>query len=831
MSTIALENPRLREYIKKTLKVERYGEPFATLLVEVFIREQQVLDLTPEEFNEDLHNFSRKVYKIGFEKMPEIKTAEIKGYYDNGKIALAEKYKNGIYSDEDAKEFFEIFSHECLHGMQITPKNGNNDYNRASGYDKTLRKERQSRCEIGTELIAYKITYNRDNYDFKANNTIEDASGYTEELFVIPLIASAFGLTEKEVLKYIVRSREQLLNALDKNIGDLKKTTEFWDKIEENLEYIHSMHYPDEQQIYFKSRFDEERQKAVTEKVLKIAQVSQDIFVTRIKQTPLDFDKDIGIQYKNDYTKMVNTIFSEFKNFEWIFERDSDYLFKQVTDMSEKFQYIKKSVSVFYQIAKDKSNGYLQNASFLVNAVRSENFKSCIDFGIKIDDFSYLSEITRADAKFQERAIHEDYNDFMEWDNREIFRVLMPNRNLGDKPVYEKSKMDAWNLESMNSEEGVKRKSVLRFVLIKNKNNLQIESRNFLFKYLQTPVAELRPLLYDISNGSGNRNKFIKYFSQESDKEFLAKFMAEKYVDKIYDFEEEKRRKVASPKDKQMQELLLSTIKTKGKEGSILALAKALINDDYQDFETEEARKNLSIIGIKGIYDTISEPMFQELLEIRDINPEKIQVFRSAISQIDSKYPGTVPDRIGKMIEVYRKEGKINHKLLSNGKNSKLAKSLNSRQDLEDMIGIMCNDFSNLVESRESMKNSSNDLVQFLSKIVTTRNSDNFRENMIKVILDNDSSGFNKPEYTEFFEGTDLTDMLGLLSSVTVQKSNYINKINEMNRDKTSEFKVLPELLGKISSSLGFSMLQRITYDLSNAKMTLKERKNNNERE
>lgn len=827
MSTIALENPRLREYIKKTLKVERYGEPFATLLVEVFIREQQLLDLTPKEFNEDLRNFSRFVSEFSYDKLKD----DLFGYIDNkGRIALDERFNVPISDELSAKKYFVTFSHECLHGMQIYYKKGFYNYNRAGGYDNTLKNRKHSLYEVGTEVIAAKMTYDTDIYDFQRNRKSK-GDGYPDELFAIPLIASAFGLPEKEVLKYIVRPREQLIKALDKNIGDLKKTTEFLDKIEENLEYIHYIGYPDESQLYFKTMFEEEKQRAVTEKFLKLTQVSQEVFITRIKQTPLDLDKNSVAQYKNDIKKMVDTIFDELRDYETMFGKDSDYLFKQVTDMSEKFQYMKKSISVFAQIINDRTNGYMHDAPLLVNAVRNEDFKTCEDFGIKMDYFDCIKEITRADARFQERAIHEDHKDFRMWDNRIIFKALMPNRDFVDKQAYEKSSMDAWNLESMNSEEGEKKKAVLRFVLIKNKNDLQIDSRNFLFKYLQTPVTELRPLLYDISNSNGNRNKFIKYFSQESDKEFLAKFMAEKYVDKIYDFEEGKTRKIASPKDKQMQELLLSTIKTKGKEGSILALAKALINDDYQDFETEEARKNLSIIGIKGIYDTISEPMFQELLENRKLNAKKVQTFRSVVSQTDSKYPGTVPDRISKVVEIYKKEGKVKHKLFSSNKKDKFAKNFNSRQDLEDMIGLMCNDFSELVESKESVKNSSNDLVQFLSQIVTTRNSDNFRENMIKVILDNDLSGFNKPEYTEFFEGTDLTDMLEVLSSVTVQKSNYISKINEMNRDDTSKFKVLPELLGKISSRLGFSMFQKVTNNLVDAKNNLKEKENNNERE
>ena len=44
MSTINLNNPRLRKYIREVLEINRYTEPFATLIEEVFVREQYVLE-------------------------------------------------------------------------------------------------------------------------------------------------------------------------------------------------------------------------------------------------------------------------------------------------------------------------------------------------------------------------------------------------------------------------------------------------------------------------------------------------------------------------------------------------------------------------------------------------------------------------------------------------------------------------------------------------------------------------------------------------------------------------------------------------------------------
>ena len=55
MSEINLKNPKLRNYIRGALNTNKFGEPFATLLEEVFLREVYVLDLSPEELLEDIN--------------------------------------------------------------------------------------------------------------------------------------------------------------------------------------------------------------------------------------------------------------------------------------------------------------------------------------------------------------------------------------------------------------------------------------------------------------------------------------------------------------------------------------------------------------------------------------------------------------------------------------------------------------------------------------------------------------------------------------------------------------------------------------------------------
>jgi len=69
MSVISDNNTRLRRYIKNMIQAERFCEPYATLIIEVFVREQHILELTPEEFVEDLMNFKNTTYRFRYDKM------------------------------------------------------------------------------------------------------------------------------------------------------------------------------------------------------------------------------------------------------------------------------------------------------------------------------------------------------------------------------------------------------------------------------------------------------------------------------------------------------------------------------------------------------------------------------------------------------------------------------------------------------------------------------------------------------------------------------------------------------------------------------------------
>ena len=279
---ISLNNQRLRNFIKMQLGLPRYGEPFDTLVEETFVREQHVLGLSPNEFKEDLANFRNAIHKFSYTNNLDSNTMgcaipsrkEIQFNYNYWQNAM-----NRMPMDKYCEAFFETFAHECLHGMQ-TLQNGNN---RAGGYNREVENRAHALYEIGTQGTAAKMARNRSFQDFDSNSVLT-GDGYSDEIFAIPLIASTFGVTEQEVLKYSVRERSKLIDVLNKNIGDRDKTAELLDKMEVQLEYLHSVNYPDSSQKKFINLSNDRRREMSSIAMENIAKLSLEAFTVRIKK-------------------------------------------------------------------------------------------------------------------------------------------------------------------------------------------------------------------------------------------------------------------------------------------------------------------------------------------------------------------------------------------------------------------------------------------------------------------------------------------------------------------------------------------------------------------
>lgn len=814
MSTINLNNPRLRKYIREVLEINRYTEPFATLIEEVFVREQYVLELNPAEFYEDLLNFKNSVQNIKFERC----SPEYAGFFSPSKREIVLNYDylqksiNNNPMDIYCKEFFETFAHECLHGMQ-------QDYrlkqNRAEGYNRNIQNRSHAIYEICTQGIAAKMTHNRHRAELQ-HNLILSGDGYSDEIFAVPLIAATFGISERDVLKYGVRSREELINALDKNIGNQEKTTELVNKIEFQLEYLHSIRYPDKNQLDFINLSEQEKKRQSTEVMFNLIKICQESLATRIAHTPLDFDKNIAIQYKYDQKKIMDTLKQEIEKYSYNFEKDYNE-FLIATEFSSNGTYITEAMNVFNQIAKN-NKGLMNYAPSLVNAVRTGNFEYCQQMGVDLMANKTFSIVNSA-SNFHEEKAHEDYNDFNNWDNKKIFEIIYYGRQIEGNPVTNKNRLNAW--QTVYTPLGYQKMDDLRITLMANKGKYGVESRQYLLDFLNTPEQEMGELYTKFTRTGNARSCFARSFRTDGDKEFLAKLIAEKYIDKSFSLNGTQK-KLNTDTEKEVQRLFLPTIQKYGRKQLVQSIANLLVNDNYQSISNEECRTTLAIYGKKVIFDTISQPLLDEMLNKRRIIPEKKSALQRAIYATEKVHPGTSSIRIAELIRIYKQTGKINSCLFSRAERKEVERNFNSQRDMEDLIGIICDTYSrnNTKEINNEQPNGNNNM---LNSIIQSSGPDYFRENMIRVILYNDYSGFTNEEHINYIGSIPHTRLIENIAPSYIQSAVLTQaNIKSLNLDEKG---VRPEDIKPILRKQRLSKIKMILNGLVKRKDSKKSRK------
>lgn len=803
MANINLKNPNLRKIIREHLNLKQFDEPFQTLIEEAFLRENYVLDLTPEELLEDMNNFKNSVYQISWGNCGGSKNTMGCMYPSQHKIEFNFEFWNNIrnmYSPNIyCLKFFETFSHEFLHGTQMIFDDKGKIKNRAGGWNTQLKSRSHALYEICTQGTAAKMANDRFSYQYNTNEILS-GDGYSDEIFAVPLIASTFGVSEQEVLKYGMREREKLIQVLNKNIGNIEKTTELLSKIENQLEYLHSIHYPDDNQEKFINMSEDEKKKKSTQIIIKLVDICQEALAYRILNTPLDFNENIAINYKYDQRKIEDTLREEIELYCYNFNKD--YIsFYESFNFTPNARYIKNAIEVFNQIGKDKTGRFLKIAPELIDAVKRNDFEFCFRAGIiKRDDVTF--GLVEGAYDFNLKRVHEDYNDFKKWDNKAIFDAIYPGLNI---PFvnFETSNFKSWN--SLYTNQGLQKIQDLRCALIAQKGKYGIESKEYLLTFFETQSDQMEQFYSKFTRKDEARTFFKRSFRTIDDKEFLARFIAEMYINKNFE-ENGALKQVSTDEERQMQELFQPTLLKYGRSQLIFALGKIIVNDEVNGISSSNSRYQLAMIGRKRIFDVVSQPMIDGLLNQRKIIPKKQTALRRAVYQTNKKYPNSIPARIVRLIDEYKLTGNIQSKLFTSLGREEFIKNFtgNSKRDMEDLLGILLNtyaDFSNMIPQND------------LTDIINKNGKDYFRENLIKCILYNDFSGFTNMAEIQSIKNMSIEDIITQTTLPFVERSMITGKVEE--RMSTSDYyRVQPTEIGSIASKAKFRLFSRITDGL-----------------
>ncbi len=821
MNKIITKNPKLRSFIKQTIGLPRYGEPYDTLVEEVFVREQHVLGLTREEFFEDLKNFTCSINKFSFEQtnenwmgcaFPGSKEIQFNlGYWQDR--------MNTLSRDQYCEEFFETFSHECLHGMQ-TQLNGKN---RAGGYDYEIGNRKHALYEIATQGIAAKMARNQTVVNFN-NNDVLTGDGYSDEIFAMGLMAATFGVSEQDVLKYSVRDRNSLVKALDINIGNPNTTASLINLFESQLEYLHSINYPDDSQKSFKGLSPEKRREMSTTAMSNIVEIAQFCMQERIKNIPLDITREQSRQLKSDFKKVYDIFTQEKIRFANSFDSKTSFANKFVR--GEKAEYIINSIDVLDQATGSKDKNVKNSIPAYVNSVRLGNFDEIRNHGISLrSDKSFLRIRDESEEQIYEKA-YKDYNDFAEWDNYVINsaiydRTKVESNQLPKKDVH--SNIDRY------SQEGIKKVEALRLALISNKLKYSKRSKEILYKFLTNGDEGLHDAYSRITRtpiaGStlSPRNEFMNNFGTDKDRAFLAELIAQTYVNKCFD--KDGTLKPRENKDDYITQISLFQTFEKYDEFQVkTAISSIILNDDYSYVSGEYQREQLAVLGNRRMFEIFSQPLIEELTNTRNIIPEKKDELRRMAVATEEKYPDTMAWRFGKMVEQYRDGHWPDPKLITGSVRKNFSYYFQSERGMEDLVGILCDSYSSkmeLLNLQGASYISRQDAI--FRNTIEKYDKDYFRENMIRMVLHNDDSGFISKDEAVAYQGINPVEAIQFLSHEFIEEAKFYernvfyrenNPITEFDRGQV-------DIVGVLSGNRrNTNKLGRVVGDLRSIKQT-----------
>ena len=768
MQQIQIENPHLRSFIRKKLDLPKYAIPtsnFDKVVEELLVRYQYVLDLSPEEFMEDLENLKSSLKTI---KFSHIKGHEIAFYSPTEKsITLSSDYFDELLKSQPTNDYYnyllETLFHELLHSTQ-TKKNG---YNRAEVYNTNLKNRGHALYEIATEGISIKCTSGRSQPEMRENR-IQIGNGYSNELFAIPLLAATFGVSEQTILKYGVRQRAKLIKVCNVNIGDISKTEELLFRMENELETIHSIYYPDNNQKEFIKMSPKEKAENAKAAYINLIKICNEAMAERIIHLPSFYDKDKIIQLKYDQKKLMGTVDDENIRYGNYFNL-SQYERRHIFNYDTNFQYFTKSLTFLSELGETKNRDLMNNSPEIIASIKNGSFDSCRKYGLI--EPPQMSNIKNTNS-FLDDIIHIDYNDFLNWDNYVIFNCL--GGNSFDYTPPKKISPELVHNATMRSDYHLKMND-LRIALLAMDDKYYTNSKfalsqiisyktsfdETLYNFFTKDIPEFDKSAERISP----RERMQRSFNTDEDRVFLADIIARNFINTAFSPDSAKNN-FDNESLEYIKTLLTPTISEYGHEQTISILKDIILNDYYSRIHGEEEKNKMAILGKKQITDIIIAPMLQSVLNKRKIIPEKKRALQYAIVKTNDKFPNTIHSKLAKMVSDYKNDRYFNYTSITidNYAREIFSNSFSSPKDMEDLIGFLCDSYS----SQNYFRRKDNDpLQQMLNKC----GPDYFRENIIRTQLYNDYTGLLYPEHRETLEHVDCNTLIEQLSIPFINES------------------------------------------------------------
>jgi len=263
-------NEQYSKMIRTGLQNKNMSSDVKQVVEEIFLRRAYELGLTDEEFENDFLKFRANVSSISFLAEEEMGNPNFGGHYNHYLKEIAinkDQYmdlynhyaNNNIYIKRFKEDFIGMIGHEIGHAASENHRKGTYGVRYLKGKDENGDNIYGGGAldEAFIERIAHDtIRGTKENTD--VIDYVPETQGYTSITFMPSMLATTFGVSEKELLKASTKGREEFLKTLlgyepeithvedEKDIEKIsdEKLKNFF-KIEENLNRLYNINYGD----------------------------------------------------------------------------------------------------------------------------------------------------------------------------------------------------------------------------------------------------------------------------------------------------------------------------------------------------------------------------------------------------------------------------------------------------------------------------------------------------------------------------------------------------------------------------------------------------------
>lgn len=235
-------NKELTKYFEENVAKMSVAEPFKPILVDILQRRSFEYGLTAQNITQDMNSLLRNLKAIEIRDISgDCKWAA--GVYNRGTntISLSRKVVEAAIRNQDYEYLYSLITHEVYHALNKDEYG----WDRLESHNKITGHRNSTLHEAIVEKSSDRCVNDRIPGKTSSPYYHQNKGGYMDT-FVTDMMASSYGVFEKQFLKHAIMGRENLASYLS-GIGreDKDDTITYLDGIELNFARLHKVFYPD----------------------------------------------------------------------------------------------------------------------------------------------------------------------------------------------------------------------------------------------------------------------------------------------------------------------------------------------------------------------------------------------------------------------------------------------------------------------------------------------------------------------------------------------------------------------------------------------------------